>query len=80
MFSSSKCTTPEGKPAEGTAIARDLHNAPVAYDSSRMEIRLLRETRSVFEYLRRHLPDVSGGPYSQIKKVLQFSKDSGTKT
>jgi hypothetical protein len=43
--------TPEGKLAEGAAIILDLHDTSLAYDSSRMEMRLLRETRSVFEYL-----------------------------
>ena len=72
--------TPEGELVEGTSIIRDLLKPPLACDSSRMEMRLFRDTRSVFEYLHRRLPTVSGGSIYNQKTVLQFPKDSGTKT
>ena len=72
--------TPEGKLVEGTSIIRDLRSPPLAHDSSRMEMRLLRDTRSVFEYLHRRWPNVSGGYIYHQNAVLQFPKDSGTKT
>jgi hypothetical protein len=43
VFSSWKCTILE----RGTAVIREPSDASLAYDSSRIEIRLLRETRSV---------------------------------
>ena len=54
-FLSSKCTTfRPSLVAEAGRVREDVSNAPLSADTSRIEIRLLRETRSVFEYLCQH--------------------------
>jgi len=62
------------------AIGRGTNKPPLVCDTSRMEMRLLRETRSVFEYLRRYMPTVSSGIIHVQRTVLQFPEDSSTKT
>ena len=58
-------SSPVGRIFEGIlegGIARgrgDLGKAPLPDDSARMETRLLRETRSVFEYLFQYLSTIS---------------------
>lgn len=59
-FSSRTCGIPEGALEGGAVIARGLGNGPPPDVSSRMEMRLLRETRRVFEYLHKTLPIISG--------------------
>jgi len=59
VFSSSKCTAPECP----LAIGRDTNKPPLVCDTSRMEMRLLRETRSVFEY---SFPRIAAGQVYQI--------------
>lgn len=59
VLSSSKCMAPERPPA----IGRDTNKPPLVCDTSRMEMRLLRETRSVFEY---NFPRMAAGQVYQI--------------
>jgi len=59
-FSSRTCGILEGAVGGGAAISRDLGNSPPPDVPSRMEMRLLRETRRVFEYLHKTLPIISG--------------------
>lgn len=58
-FSNRTCGILEGALGGGGAISRDLGNSPPPDVPSRMEMRLLRETRSVFEYLHKTLRIVS---------------------
>jgi hypothetical protein len=67
IFPSNSCgnfSSPVGRIFEGIleggfATGRGGLGKALPDDSTRMETRLLRETRSVFEYLFQHLPTVS---------------------
>jgi len=61
------------------AIGRVTNKPPLVCDTSRMEMRLLRETRSVFEYLRRYMPTISRSYIHVQRMVLQFAEDGSTK-
>ena len=80
-FSNSACTILEGSLEEGTLGVRDVVEAddvPLLGIISRMEIRLLRETRSVLEYLCQHLPAIRSYGSHGHRILLQFPQDSST--
>ena len=62
----------------GGANVADVGNVPRADVTSRMEMRLFRETRSVLEYLCQRLSTIrSLDTYGGL--ALQFPQDSSTK-
>jgi len=73
-FSSPTGRIPEGILEEVAVKVRCLGNAPLLNDSSRMEMRLLRETSSVFEYLCQHFAEYQRVLYAQTKDSLTVSQ------
>lgn len=76
-LSSSTCTILEGLSEVGTSNARDVAgtgNIPLLDIASRMQIRLLSETRSVLEYLHQHLPTIRSHDSHGQRTAYSFPK------